>query len=358
MNIAARMRETARHVPDQTAVVFPSKRDRGGRVHYTKLTFAELERESDRLARGLQYLGVTPGTRMVLMVRPSLEFISLTFALFKAGAVIVLIDPGMGPRNVFRCLEEVDPEGFVAIPLAQILRWWKRKRFPNARLNVSVGKNWSRTKMTYQKLLGGAWTRFEIPDTQPRDPAAIIFTSGSTGPAKGVLYEHGMFNAQVDLLREFYKIEPGEVDLSGFPLFALFNAAMGVTTVIPDMDPTRPAQVDPHKILEAIRDQQVTQAFGSPAIWDRVGRYCERENLQLPATLNSVLSAGAPVPLPVLERMTAALSHPDANMHTPYGATESLPVASFSSREILAETAAMSRRERGSAWGISFRRSR
>ncbi len=354
MNIAARMRETALQVPEQTAVVCPAKRGWNGRMHYRALSFAELEQESDRLARGLQSMGVQPGTRIVLMVRPGLEFISLTFALFKAGAVIVLIDPGMGPRNVFRCLEEVDPEGFVAVPMVQVLRWWNRSRFPNARLNVSVGTNWSLTTMTYRKLRGENWSPFDIPETKPRDPAAIIFTSGSTGPAKGVCYEHGMFNAQVDLLREFYNIQPGEIDLSGFPLFALFNAAMGVTTVIPDMDPTRPANVDPRKILEAIRDQGVTQAFGSPAIWDRVGRYCERENLKIPARLKRVLSAGAPVPVSVLERMSAALSHSEANMHTPYGATESLPVASFSSCEILAETSALSRKGAGTCVGRLF----
>jgi acyl-CoA synthetase (AMP-forming)/AMP-acid ligase II len=299
-------------------------------------------------------MGVTPGTRLVLLVRPGLEFISLTFALFKAGAVIVLIDPGMGPQHIFHCLDEVDPEGFVAIPAVQFIRWLKRKRFPNARHNVAVGMNWTRTKMTYRRLLGGEWTPFEIAPTQPMDPAAIIFTSGSTGPAKGVLYKHGMFNAQVDLLRDFYQIEPGGVDLSGFPLFALFNAAMGVTTVIPEMNPARPADVDPRIILQNIEDQGATQAFGSPAIWNRVGRYCEATNVKLPPSLKRILSAGAPVPLPVLERITAAFSHPEGNLHTPYGATESLPVASFSSREILSETAALSRQGAGTCVGHVF----
>jgi olefin beta-lactone synthetase len=354
MNIAARMREAVRERPDQLAVVCPLKRDRQGKARYARMTFAELEQDSDRLARGLVEMGVMPGTRLVLLVRPGLEFITLTFALFKAGAVIVLIDPGMGAKHIFHCLDEVDPEGFIAIPMVQFVRWWKRKRFPHARYNVTVGTNWPLAKMTYRKLRGGEWTPFEIPPTKPRDPAAIIFTSGSTGPAKGVLYEHGMFNAQVDLLREFYKIEPGGVDLSGFPLFALFNAAMGVTTVIPEMDPTRPADVDPRKILENLSDQQATQAFGSPAIWNRVGRYCEAEQVKLPGTLKRVLSAGAPVPLPLLERMTKAFSHPEANLHTPYGATESLPVASFSSREILAETAALSRQGAGTCVGRIF----
>jgi acyl-CoA synthetase (AMP-forming)/AMP-acid ligase II len=351
MNIAERLRETAKQFPDQTAVACPWKQDRQGKRQYAQMTFAELEHESDRLARGLLQMGVLPGTRLVLLVRPGLEFVALTFALFKAGAVIVLIDPGMGPRHIFHCLDEVDPEGFVAVPMVQFVRWLKRRRFPHAKHNITVGTNWTRTKMTYQKLLGGEWTPFDIPPTKPTDPAAIIFTSGSTGPAKGVLYEHGMFNAQVDLIRDFYNIEPGGVDLSGFPLFALFNAAMGVTTVIPDMNPTRPAEADPKKILENLRDQNCTQAFGSPAIWNRMGRYCEAKKLKLPSTLKWVLSAGAPVPLAVLERMTKAFSHSDANMHTPYGATESLPVASFSSREILAETAPLSRQGAGTCVG-------
>src|SRR5690606_28168889 len=97
------------------------------------------------------------------------------------------------------------------------------------------------------------------------DPAAVIFTSGSTGAPKGVLYEHGMFNAQVRLIQEHYGIRPGEIDLPGFPLFGLFNAAMGVSTVIPDMNPTKPAQVDPVRIIQSLSDYQVTQAFGSPA---------------------------------------------------------------------------------------------
>lgn len=354
MNIAARLRETARQMPDQLAVVFPRKRDGQGKMQYQSMTFAELERESDRLARGLVEMGITPGTRLVFLVRPGLEFIALTFAMFKAGAVIVMIDPGMGPQHIFHCLDEVEPQGFVAIPAVQFIRWLKRKRYPQARFNVTVGTNWPRVKMTYRKLLGRDGTPFEIPPTNPRDPAAIIFTSGSTGPAKGVLYEHGMFNAQVDLIRDFYDIEPGGVEVSGFPLFALFNSAMGVTTVLPEMDFTRPADAKPEHILEALSDHQATQAYGSPAIWNRVGRYCEAHNVKLPPTLKQVLSAGAPVPLHILERMSAAFSHPDANLHTPYGATESLPIASISSREILKETADRSRAGAGTCVGHLF----
>ena len=127
--------------------------------------------------------------------------------------------------------------------------------------------------------------------TTAEDPAAIIFTTGSTGPAKGVLYRHGNFDAQVEQLRDFYGMQPGEVDLACFPLFGLFNCVLGTTAVIPDMDASRPAAAEPAKIVEAIDDWQVTQAFGSPAIWDRVGRWCQQRGVRL-ESVRRVFSAG------------------------------------------------------------------
>ena len=190
---------------------------------------------------------------------------------------------------------------------------------------------------------------YDIPATAPDEPAAIIFTTGSTGPPKGVLYTHGIFDAQLRILREHLRIQPGEIDLPTFPLFALFDPALGMTAVIPDMDPTRPAQVDPTKIIRAIRDQQVTNMFGSPALLDRVGRYGAAQGVKLP-TLRRVVSAGAPASPVVLKRFATMLEG-DAEIHTPYGATEAMPVASIGSREILRETRAVSARGGGTCVG-------
>ena len=68
------------------------------------LTFAELSRRSSAYARYLAGNGVRPGDRTMLMVRPSADFICLTFALFKLGAPVILIDPGMGYANLLRCI--------------------------------------------------------------------------------------------------------------------------------------------------------------------------------------------------------------------------------------------------------------
>lgn len=356
LNIASTLKQTAAQFPDRPGIVVSAGRDRSGRVVYSELTFRELDELSDNLAAGLRGMGIAAGTRIVLMVRPGIEFIALTYALFKAGAVVVLIDPGMGARRVFRCLDQVEPQGFVALPAVQALRALGFGRFPQARFNVTVGRRWYWRGPTYREILKAEGPRKQPPEelsavapTLATDPAAIIFTSGSTGPAKGVVYEHGMFAAQVDALREAYSIEPGGVDLPGFPLFALFNAAMGVTTVIPEMDPSRPAQVNPARIVEAIENRQVTQGFGSPAIWNRVGRYCEQRQIRFPH-LRRVFSAGAPVPVDVLRRMRATLPD-DGEMYTPYGATEALPVCSISATEVLARTAQQTARGAGTCVG-------
>jgi olefin beta-lactone synthetase len=330
VNVAKHLSALAASEPQRLAVVCPHARGR------TEFTFQQLHEHSDRLAHALEAIGVKRGVCTVLMVPPSLEFFALTFALFKIGAVPVLIDPGMGVRNLGRCLADAEPEAFIGVPKAHLARkllGWGRSTI---RITVTTGRWFA--KYSTAKLLEEAekFGAFPQAPTAAEETAAILFTSGSTGIAKGVLYTHGIFAAQIDMLRSIYRIEPGEVDLSTFPLFALFGPALGMTAIIPDMDPTRPANVDPIKIIDAVQRFRVTNLFGSPALINRVGRFGEEKSIRLP-TLKRAISAGAPVPAKVIERFAAMLSE-GAQVHTPYGATESLPVASIGSDVLLRDT--------------------
>ena len=350
LNLADRLTRQAEARPNAVAVAQPMGYDREGKRQYRSMTFRELDEDSSRIAAGLREWGVPQGTRLALLVRPGIDFISLVFAMLKAGVAVVLIDPGMGRGNLIRCLAEAEPEGFVAIPMVHALRSFLQSRFPKAKWNVTVGRRWFWGGKTLKQLRSS--TVREAASTMADDPAAIIFTTGSTGPPKGVLFTHRTFDAQVSEIQNFYGIEPGEIDLPCFPMFGLFNCMMGVTAVIPEMDPTRPAMVDPRKILEAAADWNITQAFGSPAVWNRVGKYCEEHGLKMP-TLRRVLSAGAPVPSGVLRRMKNCI-HPEGEIHTPYGATEALPVASISGGERLAETDAQTLQGAGVCVGRKF----
>ncbi len=337
-NIAAHLPEMARLQPHAPAVFFPDGRDRGGRIRYTHYTFGQLDRESGRIACALESIGVKRGVRTALMVRPSLEFFALTFALFKIGAVPVLIDPGMGVKNLKTCLAEAAPEAFIGIPqahLARLVLGWGKESV-NILLTVGPRLGWGGN--TLQEIVAEvpAERSYAMAETGADETAAILFTSGSTGVPKGAVYSHGNFCAQVESLRSLYDIRPGEIDLPTFPLFALFAPALGMTSIIPEMDFTRPASVDPEKIIQAIENFGITNMFGSPALINRLSLYGQQQGIVLPS-LKRAISAGAPVPAQVLERFSSMLDE-QAEIFTPYGATESLPVCSIGSKEILSET--------------------
>ena len=331
-NIARHLPRMAALVPKQNAVVVTSRRDQSGKAIYEALNFAEMEALSNRYASGLAAYGFTRGQRVLMMVRPGFDFIALTFALFKLGAVPVLIDPGMGIGRMLDCIRSVDVQGFIGIPLAQVMRVLRPGSFGKVTHCVTVGRRFGWGGLTLKEIGARGSERFELVDTRADEMAAILFTSGSTGPAKGVVYAHGMFDAQVRMIQSHYGILPGEVDLPALPVFALFSTAMGMTCVIPDMDPSRPARVNPALIVEAIQDQQVTNTFGSPAIWKRVVPYCQQNGIKL-TSLMRVLVAGCAVPPKLIEQLRELLSE-DADVHTPYGATEALPICSIAGKEL------------------------
>ncbi len=341
-NIALALQDAAARLPDETALVT------GKRQVYRSWTFGQLQQQSERFAAALQRAGVVRGQRVMLMVRPSMEFICLTFALFRMGAVVILIDPGMGYRNLRRCIGSVRPDVLVGIPAAQIFSRLFPAPFRTVRTRVCVGRSFGVLGKSLQELCREGTGGAPLFAAEQNDLAAIIFTTGSTGPPKGVQYTHGIFHAQLELIRDYYGIGPGQVDQPGFPLFALFSTALGARAVIPDMDPSRPAQVDPARFISSIIDHQVTYSFGSPAIWNVVSRYCLEHKIVLP--VQKILMAGAPVPGELIERV-AKIMDPDGDIHTPYGATECLPIVSMRGSEILAETWAMTRQGKGTCVG-------
>ncbi|HIE1098042.1 olefin beta-lactone synthetase [Stenotrophomonas maltophilia] len=329
-NIAARLPELARERPGQIAIRCPGRRGAGnGMAAYdVTLDYRQLDTRSDAMAAGLAGYGIGRGVRTVVMVRPSPEFFLLMFALFKLGAVPVLVDPGIDRRALKQCLDEAQPEAFIGIPLAHVarlvLRW-----APSAARLVTVGRRlgWGGTTLAALERAGANGGPM-LADTAGEDMAAILFTSGSTGVPKGVVYRHRHFVGQIQLLGSAFGMEPGGVDLPTFPPFALFDPALGLTSVIPDMDPTRPAQADPARLHDAIRRFGVTQLFGSPALM----RVLARHGQPLP-TVTRVTSAGAPVPPDVVATIRRLLPA-DAQFWTPYGATECLPVAVVEGREL------------------------
>ncbi|MDH4000445.1 MAG: fatty acid CoA ligase family protein [Xanthomonadales bacterium] len=332
-NVANALSWQAQRQPSAIAIYYP-KNSAFRKDHYESVTYQELNELADCYARGLHAYGITAGTRTALMLTPGLNFFAMFFALFKAGAVPVLIDPGIGMKPLKECLAEAEPKAFIGVTKAhfarKVLGWAKQ----SCELLVTAGPTLGLGGINLKKLRQmGAESAAEFEhQVKPEDMAAILFTSGSTGVPKGVVYRHRHFNAQVNMLKNAFNIEPGEVSLPTFPPFALFDPALGMTTIVPDMDPTRPADADPEKLIKAIDRFKVTNIFGSPALLNTLSNYCVDNNIRL-ESVTRVISAGAAVPISTIRRMQDSL-YRDAEIHTPYGATECLPVSSVSASQI------------------------
>jgi len=332
-NIARHLPLMAAGAPDRPAIKVPrgARLTPAGDIDYLTLSFAELDAEVDAWVARFAARGVRRGDRVLVMVRQGLPLIAAAFALFKHGAVPVVIDPGMGLRGFLACVARTRPRVLLGLPFAQLISRICWQPFTSVETRL-----WVRGSAT-ARLAGRTGPR--PPPAPPAatatdELAAILFTSGSTGAPKGVRYTHGMFEAQVRLVRDTYGITPGEVDLPLLPIFALFNPALGMTTVVPELDPSRPAAFDPARIVRALQQEQVTNSFGSPTLWRRIAAHCraQPQPVVFPA-LRRVLMAGAPVPPALFAAVQALL--PRGTAHSPYGATEALPVASIAAPEVV-----------------------
>lgn len=341
-NIASALFEMAESRPDAMAIAFPKKNsiDKNGITSYQQISFRELAYNTACVSRGLLAAGFERGDRVVVMVQPGFEFFVLGFSMLSTGIVPVFIDPGIGMNSLKQCIADVEPNGFIGISrahVARVIMGWGRKTI---RKTVTIGPRlfWGgksmETILNYDRSQGAA----PFFDAGSEDLAAIIFTSGSTGLAKGVVYSHGNFRAQLEMIQNTFGFLPGEINLPTFPPFALFNPALGMSSVIPDMDSTKPALVDPMRIIGPIKQFGISNMFGSPALIDVVGRYGESNGVKLP-TLKKVISAGAPASIKTLKRFTSMLN-PGVEIFTPYGSTEAMPVTKVGSGQILGEAQA------------------
>lgn len=305
-----------------------------------RTTFGQLSTDVAALAAGLHAHGVEPGDRVASLVTPGRELTTLLYACWRLGATVVVADAGLGPRGLGRALRSAAPDHLVAIPkalaAATALRW------PGRRIAAgdppAVVQRLSGTEATLAGLIAkghrdGAGVL--PPPPGPDAEAAVAFTSGSTGPAKGVVYRHRQLEAQRDILRDTYGITDADRLVAAFAPFALYGPALGITSMVPDMDVTAPGTLTATALAEAVAALKATLVFASPAALTKVARTAEELGDAHVAALSDVrtlLSAGAPVAARLLNRMSAIM--PNASAHTPYGMTECLPVANIDLQQI------------------------
>ncbi len=335
-NVGSLLRGQAEARPDAVGLRFPSSGYTTAVPTWDSWTYGELDGHSDAYARGFLEAGVCTGDRALVLVKPSLEFYAMLYGLFKIGAIPVLLDPGMGMGKLLECIERTQPRVCLAMSLVHAVRMVKRRAFASVEVPITVGSRWFWGGTTAARCHVPADTPFEIVPRGATDDAAIIFTSGSTGTAKGVASTQAMFAAQVKALGKMFGFAPGMQDMQAFAAFAIFDLSLGMTSVIPKMDLSKPATALPEDLMACVRTHTPEVAFGSPVVWQNLSRWCTANDATLDG-LRTLLTVGAPIPAYLLRRLTEQLPE-GSQAWTPYGATEAMPVSWIGSTEILTET--------------------
>ena len=281
------------------------------------------------LATGLRRLGVRPGDRVSLLVRPGPTLTAVVYACLRIGAVVVVADAGLGVAGLTRAVRGASPDVLigetVALAAARTLGW------PGTKISVD------RLPSLTARALGVARSLAEVaelgsdgdalPEPGPDDVAAVLFTSGSTGPAKGVVYTHGQLAALRDVLGAHFDVTDQAGLVTGFAPFALLGPALGTRSVTPDMDVSAPRTLTARAVAAAVEAAHASIVFLSPAailnVVATAGDLTADDRAAL-AGVETFLSTGAPIGAELL--WAAQRVFPNAQPHTPYGMTECLLV--------------------------------
>ncbi|WP_309132782.1 alpha/beta fold hydrolase [Brevibacterium sp.] len=294
-----------------------------------QITWRRLWHVTTSIAHGLTELGVRPGDRVSMLVPPGNNLTAALYACLKIGAVAVVADAGLGPQGMTRATTSADPQWIIGelpgLGLARAFNW------PGRRISVTpLGPVQRRLFKVETSLTDLARTdhRGALPTPAADADAAVLFTSGSTGPAKGVRYTHADISALAQVLTRVFNVAEGTGLVAGFPPFALLGPAIGATSVTPDMSVTKPKTLTASAIADAVIAGQATMVFASPAAYRNVAATASSlspEQKAACARVELVLSAGAPVPLELMDSIAEVF--PAASIHSPYGMTEGLLLA-------------------------------
>jgi acyl-coenzyme A synthetase/AMP-(fatty) acid ligase len=302
-------------------------------IHPQRISFSELCHTIDCYAVGFQRNGIKKGTKTIVLIKPGLELFASVYALLRIGAIPVMIDPGMGIKNMSVAFLKIKAEAFVGNTKALLLKYFFTKYYKSVKKWISTDKNFWWLGANLKRFTKTKNSDYQPCRIEPDDTAAVFFTSGSTGPAKGVVYKHSMINAQVQILKNHFKYNPDEIDLCTFPLIGLLIMCLGISVVLADMDMTHPANLKPSKLIQNIIQFECTHMFCSPMVLQKLASFGIENDVHL-FSLKKVMTAGAPVSASLLREFKNLLPK-NAEIHTPYGATEALPVTDISHSELL-----------------------
>lgn len=326
--MSAALRRAARRDPKGSAFVFPERK--------AAFTFAELDREVDRAARGLVALQVRPGETIAVVAPNVPEWVVLQFAAARVGALLAAVNPGLTAREAESALRVADPALLVAgkgergpDPLPALRALAAKSAFANLRHAIAIGEASLPGAISWSRLLlegddaDPAETRRREDAVKASDAALVLFTSGSTGEPKGVVLAHGSVTRNAADFTALGGFGPGDRLLVQVPFFHCFGCVVSTLgSVSCGASAVVVSWFDPPFSLSVAARHKCTLIHGVPTMFSRLLEVKGREMLDLDA-LRAGIVGGAPAPPALMRRIAKELAVP--GIAVGYGLTETSP---------------------------------
>lgn len=304
------LRFSAKRVPQKTALVADNKR----------LSYAELDNESDRFAQGLMKIGVQRHDRVAVYLDEPSNIVIALYGILKAGAAFVIINTSTKSRKLGYILENSAARALIAdtsrLPTVQ-----------NAVETLQVNQEiiWTGNNVPSE---GHSWNQLQEPSTSdlpwPRiidiDLSALIYTSGSTGEPKGVVSTHHNMISAARSIIQYIDNRHDDVILNVLPLsfdYGLYQVIMSVMfggTIILEK-----SFAFPHLLLKRISEEQVT---GFPLVPTIAAMLLQMQDLNAYdlTSLRYLTNTGSVFPPDHIRRIRELM--PEAKVFSMYGLTE------------------------------------
>ncbi|MBI2091157.1 MAG: acyl-CoA synthetase [Deltaproteobacteria bacterium] len=234
------------------------------------LTYSELKRRVDAIARGLKRLGVRKGEPILIRMPNSPEFAIAFLALTKLGAIPVLVNSLLGPAELFTILEHAEPR--IALTHASRAEALRHVQLKCAVTKIVCAGGAEAGEIAFESLLGDEGEDREAEDTASTDLAFIVYTSGTTGKPKGIVHAHRWLVALGDLNR--FRLPPKEGDIIMATGEWSFISALGHNLLFALRNRVCSAilhgRATPENILETIERHRVTVLYSVATVYRRI----------------------------------------------------------------------------------------
>jgi long-chain acyl-CoA synthetase len=290
-NLAVMVAESARRAPGKPAVILGE----------TKVSYAQLDAQSDRVAASLTAAGLAPGDRVGLQLPNIPQFVIAYFGILKAGGVVV-------PMNVLLKAAEIEFQLRDSGARALITFGGCLDEAAKAAASAAVGSLYVAAGtaplvagVPFDTLLGGDPPGPQLAVRSPADPAVIIYTSGTTGVPKGAVLSHVTLYMNADIPGRLFEFRADDVVVVALPLFHIFGLSSIMNTcVLLGGTMSLVPRFEAAAVLDVVQRDRATVFEGVPTMYVALLQAPGLASYDL-SSLRVAISGGAPIPAEIID---------------------------------------------------------